>query len=144
MLRAEVSLSTQIRYSGAEGPPRLHLAVKADTGPLGFALEGALVITGLDAWRMDQLESELVRRLGGRATLCLGPKELGNLLDGYNTGPALHRIAMQYNWAAVDIAGKAGVDIETVQAAMRGASSTDVGACRRLAALIERHLRPHA
>lgn len=119
MLRCEVSLNTDIQQVGG-GPPRLILHVQADTGPTGFLLQGILVISGLDAWRADQIESELVKRLGGRACLCLGPKEMANILDGENVAVALERIRHLYDFSPKEIANRAGCDVKTIRAVLAG------------------------
>jgi len=120
MLRAEVRLSTEIRHSGATGGPRLILTLHAE-GPLeGFDVRGQIVIERLDAWRAEQIESELVKRLGGKAVLCLGPVEMANILDGNNVSEALQRVARTYGLDADAIAQKAAVDQATAARALAG------------------------
>lgn len=122
MLRAEVHLSTEVRHSGATGAPRLILTLHAEGPPDGFDIEGQIVIKRLDAWRAEHVESELVRRLNGKALLCLGPPELGNILDGSNVSPALQRLARVYGWDAEDIARKAGIEQSSAARALAGST----------------------
>jgi len=138
MLRAEVRLNTEVQYTGATGNPRLVLTLHAD-GPVGgFNIEGQIVIAGLDAWHCDQVENELVRRLGGRATLCLGPMELENVLAGTNLSQPLKKLCGIYGWSAADVASRTGLTTKTVEDALAGRRKPYRGTVRAVLYLMQR------
>jgi len=121
MLRAEVSYTTEVRHSGATGGPRLIVQIQSEGQAGGPVLTGRLELTGIGARDADQIQNELLRRLGHRATFCLGPLVAGSLLDNTSIADPLKRLCMAYGWNAWDLANKAGVSDVTARRALEGA-----------------------
>lgn len=76
MIHMDVSVSTEVRGTRITGVPTLVFSLSGQTA--SCSVEGELRVHGLLPSQVDEIEDEVVRRLGGHCVLSLGPKEVGS------------------------------------------------------------------
>lgn len=131
MLRAEVQIATFAREDLGAGTPQLVVRLKGLTPGKGWTIDGVLILRGLSPQQVDEVEDFVARRHQGKATLCIGPIELNNVLSDANFITPLRAFMSKYGLTPDELAHKAAVGSRTLHDLVNGHSSKPYSTTRR-------------